>query len=198
MNPAYKHHWLKVSNRIYSSRSLRELSAEEKWVFIGVLCLCSQHTSATVRYSPEDLAWELRMPIKTINSCLEKLQRNATVAVLRHNCDSREEKSREEENIAQKAPSPPAPVFDFSVLYEKYPRKLGKKRGLSALKTRVRKKEEYDSLTDAVLNYSRWCKEQRLETRFVKHFSTFAGCWEDWVEYPPEEKHKEILQERDV
>lgn len=89
-NPAGKnwnHKWFKLSNRLYESYTLKSLDPAEKWAFLSVLCLCSQARSQTITVKPDEFEWKTRTPKETLLSCLNKLERDGTVTVLRQHCD---------------------------------------------------------------------------------------------------------------
>lgn len=75
--------------------------------------------------------------------------------------------------------------LDFLSIYEKYPRKLGKKRGLELCKKLVKTPEAFERLKKAVENYTLLTKSDKTEERFVKHFSSFVRVWEDYAEIVP-------------
>jgi hypothetical protein len=128
-----RHHWLKLSNTAYRSFSLHSLNSDEKWCWLTILCICSQKQSATVRFTEEWFEWETRIPIKTLRSCLEKLQCDSTATVLRHNCQTekiREDKRREEKRGTKKSnqvSSKPAPLLNsvLKTYYDAYKLKYG-------------------------------------------------------------------------
>lgn len=86
--------------------------------------------------------------------------------------------------------SPPAPEpvlavqFDFASVYDAYPRKEGKTKGLARLRSQVRTPEAFDELQKAVRHYAEKIKAEGTATRFVKHFSTWCSEWRDFVEGP--------------
>jgi hypothetical protein len=69
--------------------------------------------------------------------------------------------------------------FDFDAVYNLYPRKEGKKKGLERLKARIKKKEDYEKLTISVKNYV--TLNDGIEKNFLKHFDSFVSVWEDYV-----------------
>lgn len=73
-----------------------------------------------------------------------------------------------------------AQKFDFESLYEKYPRKVGKKAGMRACHARIKKQEDFDSLSGAIDRYNEYLARSSTEPQFIKHFSTFMNNWEDW------------------
>jgi hypothetical protein len=74
----------------------------------------------------------------------------------------------------------PDAKFNFEDIYNAYPRKDGKKRGLEILKKKIKTQQDFEKLELAVQNYRISTRE--TEKRFIKQFSTFANCWEDYLE----------------
>lgn len=84
-----------------------------------------------------------------------------------------------------------APVerFDFDAIYARYPRKIGKADGLKRLRASVRSEADYESLKRALDQYLAYIAQYVTpgEKKFIKHFSTWAGCWRDFADQPPAE-----------
>jgi uncharacterized protein YdaU (DUF1376 family) len=93
----------------------------------------------------------------------------------------KELEERDQKKKEQKKPSPASPVaFDFETVYKAYPKKLGRKRGLKLCESRVKSASQYSDLQRAVTNYAR--SVEGTDPKFIKHFDTFMGCWEDYVD----------------
>lgn len=73
--------------------------------------------------------------------------------------------------------------FDFEALYQLYPRKEGKTRGMTLAKSQVKTQADYDALKTAVANYA--ASRASEDPKFTKQFSTFMGCWRDYVDAAP-------------
>lgn len=90
------------------------------------------------------------------------------------------------------------PEISLDSIYQYYPRKIGKKKGLQKLKKVPPDKRSL--LYQAVLNYRNYCISQELDPQFIKHFSTWAGEWEDWIEAPtvinPQQEKRRIEKEK--
>lgn len=69
----------------------------------------------------------------------------------------------------------------LDLIYQKYPRKEGKSQGYKRLGTLD--EWELECLEIAIDNYLHHLKTNRIEPRYIKMFSTFAGEWRDWVHY---------------
>lgn len=89
--------------------------------------------------------------------------------------DKDKDKDKDKEKSTERA------NFDFEEVYKNYPRKEGKKKGILACKRLIRSQEDFDFLSKAVFRYSDHCRREKTETKFIMHFSTFMGIWEDWA-----------------
>lgn len=65
-------------------------------------------------------------------------------------------------------------------LYKNYPLKKGKTVGVKKLLRQINNKDQLNDLSKAIKNYADECKGK--DQQYIKHFSTFAGCWQDYVE----------------
>jgi hypothetical protein len=81
--------------------------------------------------------------------------------------------------------------FDFDKIYNLYPRKEGKKKGLTICNKIIDTSEKYTDLLKAVENYVKHCKSFKTEIRYIKQFSTFMNCFEDWIS-----PDKSLLEEK--
>jgi hypothetical protein len=104
------------------------------------------------------------------------------------------EKNREENTLAQSSDC--ATPFDFESLYKKYPRKLGKHRGLVLCKAQIKTDLDYQALSLAIDQYAAHCQKQATEPKYIKHFSTFMGSWRDWLE--PDAGHSEDFSGNEI
>ena len=77
-------------------------------------------------------------------------------------------------------------------IYETYPRKEGKRKGVDKLKSQLQTPEDLESFKKAVLNYSSHCLNRNIELQYIKQFSTFVSCWEDWIN-PPQDFKNDLL-----
>ncbi len=69
-----------------------------------------------------------------------------------------------------------------SELYDSYPRKVGRKKGLARLRTILAKNGAFEQIQLAITNYTSHCENLKMETKFIKHFTTFLSEWEDWLD----------------
>lgn len=116
--------------------------------------------------------------LNTIEHVLPSVDGNTT------QCSSTQPNSTQSKIIAQN---------QFEQLYEIYPRKLGKKKGFQKLKTVIKDQNDFDRVRVAIENYCKFCQRHKTEPQYIKHFSTFMGTWEDWLEVKVEEPKKRQL-----
>ena len=73
----------------------------------------------------------------------------------------------------------------LAAVYEAYPRKRGKSKGLAKLAKQVKTPADLAALRRAVDNYAEQVKLDGTDEQFVKYFDTFAGEWRDFVDLLP-------------
>lgn len=64
---------------------------------------------------------------------------------------------------------------------ELYPLKKGKTKGIEAILKGWRAEDTIVGLIDAITRYRDDVKASRTEKKYIKHFSTFASEWRDWM-----------------
>ena len=90
---------------------------------------------------------------------------------------------RSDPEEANTSPSASPPGFDFELVYQLYPRKIGKKKGLQRCRSQIKTREKYDALLRAVRNYAQ--EMQGTAETYIKHFDSWMnGHWEDYAERP--------------
>lgn len=99
--------------------------------------------------------------------------------------------TRDEVSVEPPSPSPaPSPALIpntahrgtkafLEAAYKTYPRKVGKTRAFKKLEKEIRTEDDFNALLAAIEKYKK-CDE--VKRGFVKHFSTFAGEWRDWLD----------------
>lgn len=132
-----------------------------------------------------------------------KFQETRGVKTMQKNCkksgEERGERREERKNIYRPTQNPVAslPEFDFESLYLRYPRHVGKKKGLAKCHRLIDTPEKFDSLGRAVDNYAAFLKKNKAEEKFIKHFSTFMSEWEDWAEYKGNSKSIDVFRPKE-
>lgn len=91
-------------------------------------------------------------------------------------------KDKEEKATTIKSPKE---SLDFEIIYKHFPKKEGKKKGLEKLKASIKTQEKYEQFCQAAQNYIRKCDIEQTQLTYIKMFSSFVNCWEDYLDYEP-------------
>lgn len=78
-------------------------------------------------------------------------------------------------------------VFNFDIIWDKYPKRVGKKESLRHFRASVKTEQDYDAIFKALENY---LKSERVFNGFVQNGSTWFNNWQDWLD------HKEDICEK--
>jgi DNA-binding Lrp family transcriptional regulator len=83
--------------------------------------------------------------------------------------------------------------FEEQILeaYKNYPLKKGKTIGVKKLAKQIKSEEDLSQLILAIKNYATECKGK--EPQYIKHFSTFASCWQDYVTVEKKKSDWEVV-----
>lgn len=200
-NPGRKKSYKKtlISNNFCTDNKLGVLPVTHRWMFLGILLTCGDHNRDTVVFNEK----QLRVLLESSKSIVGALDALQSIQVLSYTVDevapylnrSKEKRSKEkriihdhsdpgecvsvQQNLIEDSPQQ---KFDFEIIYANYPRKEGKSRGFTLLKKQIKSSEDFEKLSIAINNYRKRCEEKRVESRYIKHFATFANEWRDWVD----------------
>ncbi len=121
---------------------------------------------------PPDNLDEINAPIREASRSLANVRESST-----RDHDLDHDHDPDQDHIPE-TPEANRDEFDFISVYAAYPRKEGRKKGLQRCKTQITTRSKYDALTRAVANYA----ASLTDVTYAKHFDTFMGCWEDYVD----------------
>ena len=109
---------------------------------------------------------------------IEKSEQGSTKGLPSPCLGAKEEEEEEEEEEERHRTR----KLDFIALYLKYPRHDGKKRGLQICAKQITNDAMYQKLSLAIDTYASQMKREGRERQYMKQFSTFMNCWEEWAE----------------
>lgn len=183
--------WLRLSNDISTDPKLFGLTCEQKYVWIEMLCQASKSNKGEILVNLDQLAHVCQVARKTVELTIQFLKEHNIITTVRGSGRSRSlqkttptrrtngrTNETDETNEHFAAPL----VFDVEGLYEIYPRKEGRQRGVQKLRAEIKTPEEFASVSQALTHYITYCKANQLEQRFIKHFSTWVSEWKDWLD----------------
>lgn len=100
--------------------------------------------------------------------------------------DSSESVGLDQPSLELIAQSPSPPRFDFEAVYKAHwVRKEGKSDGMEICERDIRSEADFQQWTKAVKNYAALMRAEGREVKRQKHFSTFMGCWRDYIDATP-------------
>lgn len=184
--------YFSFSNDFFLDTKNYELDSEERLVLIYFLCEASRNNKDGEFFlSREHYRSHSRLPDRALNRAIKKLQllhiiNQPRVRGLYASCDQSVQQNRIEYNITEQTdrtdPVANAPDFNFDKIYQEYPRKEGKQRGIKICQQQIKTAEDHQSLLKATKNYAEKCRRENTEPKYIKQFSTFMGCWRDYLE----------------
>jgi len=95
----------------------------------------------------------------------------------------------------------------FEIIYNRYPRKEGKKIAFRHYKATVKTEGDLRDINNALDNYIKHLQKNRTEPGFIKMASTWFNNWKDWVDYkeasvpavsPESKATKTIFEDKDA
>lgn len=72
---------------------------------------------------------------------------------------------------------------EFEHFWSLYPRRVEKAKAFRAWNTRLKEDASAEVIIEAATNYSLYCRNQKIEEKFIKHPSTFLGPDKPYEEY---------------
>lgn len=186
--------WFRLSHDLFEDPDFYDFTPSEMLAWIYILCHASKKNSDTITVSILHLERVGRIKEKDFRSAVRKLELLQCILVPdthtlreRHAHDTStnatNERTNETERDGHDQTGPRVRAeFDFESLYKKYPRKLGRAKGITACRSQIHSPEDFSALSLAIDRYTNHLKANGTEPRFIKHFSSFMSTWRDWLE----------------
>lgn len=178
--------WFALSNRILENADLFDFSAEEFKAWIYILCQASQINSDTVKLNFRHASRVCGIKKQILESTISKLEKAESLRARTqserartqsvHECDATD---RQTDNTDRQTNNN-AHLEKFADFYFGYPRKVGKTNAQKLWVKEIRSGVDPDLIIRARDNYVNYLKENKTESRFILHASTFMGRWQDW------------------
>lgn len=192
--------WFRFQNGYFSDQAIFPLTDSQ--IVLHGFCLCelSKKNAASVELLSEYIAAVRRRDEKEILNDLQVLHERGVIEIstggdepanrrrddgeppaLLPATNERTNVTNERNDTGSHRGSAAPIDFDFESLYKKYPRQEGRSRGLEACHAQIKTQADFDSLSKAIDHYAKACANKSTEGKFVKQFSTFMGCWRDYI-----------------
>lgn len=193
--------WFALSNRIVEDPDLYSFDPLEFKAFVYILCQASQKSSPTITINFDHASRVSNIKKAIMIRAINKLCAITPNAIVMINDDKSNSSIKSictdictdsvrhitnKHNITNKQTN----TFDFEEAYKNYPRKIGKDSGIKRLNSRIKTQEDFNSFVNAVKNYASHCRKERIDQKFMKHFSSFVGTdgdepWRDFAAIDP-------------
>lgn len=180
-----KHSWFRLENDFVNDEKLFKLKPLEKFVWVSLLAFRSKKTEQIFDLDLEYLAEQLKVKKNVISSAIQKLSDSKAIIIheavttgnqLVSTGSPTYERTNERTNMSK---------FDFDAVYNLYPKKEGKTKGIDICVSEIKTKEDYELLLKSVTKYSKLCREERREKKFIKLFSSFMNVWREYSNDEP-------------
>lgn len=112
-------------------------------------------------------------------SVISKLKKEGLYKVLISPLQGAKDKDKDKDKDLDKEKDKESIRKKIEKIYaEIYPLKKGKTKGVEKLSKEIKTDEDLENLKVAIANYSKTIKNPE----YIKHFSTFATEWKDWID----------------
>lgn len=193
--------WCRLENNFYDLEDFYDLDVYARWLFIFLLCQAAQKVSGTIEIDKNYMIFKSKLTEKQLDSALSSLE-DKSVILLETNEHERTRSdsclTNERTNITNSTNTNDLD-FDFDSLYEKFPRKQGKQKGIEKLQSIIKTQDDYDNVMQGIIKYKNYCDTNQTDKKYIKHFSTWVNSfgWKDEyeIELTPEQKLIEVEKE---
>jgi len=185
-----KNSWFRFNHDYFENSKFFNFTPIDLTIYIYILCQCSKTNCDQIVlnfdhfYRNTGLKKEVIVPVleKFYKNNILKKTRSCKIPNVTFKCPTLHNNTlhNKTNNIVESRSND----FDFEKIYENYPRKEGKTKGILQCVNQIKTSEHYTSLNAAVQNYAEQCRKNNTEKKFIKLFSTFMsqGSWRDYVE----------------
>lgn len=201
-------YWVAIHNELWQCSEFATLGTEEKLVWYAILQIASKLRKGEISINTDWLARCAGVNETSVKSSINKIKHLGWICTksvriphgictesVQNTCLTIHNNTKQK-TLVQKQPSPAAPVFDFSLVYQLYPRKTGKKAGLAKLARVIKTKEDYNALLTGVQSFAD--KNRSTELKYIPHFSTYVNQ-ERWLDAADVEiKNQQTIEVKDV
>ncbi len=119
---------------------------------------------------------ELNPENRAHKSVLTILEKQGLLKTLRSPLKGAKDKDKDKDMVKDKVKGIRAEIE--KIYLEQYPLKEGKQKGIEILLKSVKTPEDLERLKSAIEKY----KKSIRDPKYIKHFSTFATTWTDWLD----------------
>jgi hypothetical protein len=192
--------WFRLEYHLVEDPDFFNFTHEEFKAWIYILSQACRKNRPTISINYDHAKATARLSRNGINGCIKKLLElqeppvsvtDANVSVTDANVSvtdalrdrTGQDSTEQDKNYVVDFASRKINDIDFDAIYQKYPRKEGKTKGIAQCAAQIKTSEDYEKLSRAVDKYAHLCKGK--DKKFIKLFSTFMGSKKTptWMDY---------------
>lgn len=180
--------WFRLESSIFDDDGLHDkLATDGMILFIYLLSRAAKKNNETILVSINSIEKRLCIKKQRAFELIKILEQNQIVHglvtdSLRSRSATLHNTTLHNEHNKTIMPEIKISDLDFDSAYFLYPLKKGKQKGLIKLKKEITTVEDLELFKKAIEQYSADLKKNKTESKYIKHFSTFANEWRDWLE----------------
>lgn len=177
--------WFRLEHSLGFDPEWAHFDAEEKWLWIFILCTASMKNRGTIAVSEKTLVNGAGVSAEKVSSCLQKLKDKKAVRIRNGDATS-SQRIRSATNERTNKTNEQGDALDFEAVWQKYPRKVNKTEARTRFLRLIKTPEDFADLARAIDAYAAHCVREKTEPKYVKHMSSFIGVenaqpWRDWL-----------------
>ena len=198
LKAASRRYWFRFECDLFENQHFALKSSSHLLVFIYLLTLYTKSNATPIQLSCKFIATRLKLSSSRLVKILEYLLEIGYIEMThgaRGGTSTRQ--TRQDKTIynaqsikvaqTEKTENPASlretkPLFNFDSIYQIYPRKTGKIKGLEKAKREIKTQSDFDSLLQAVSRFVEHHKKLGTEEKYIPYFQTFMNSWRDWTD----------------
>ena len=185
--------WVRWEIDCLGDHKIFQLTPAQRWLFLGLICLETRNQDE-IPIDDDWLCGQIGYPKQHISKDLKMLQ-TLELVVTKCNEESKSLCPTDRQMLKQTEVKTESNVhFDFNLVWDKYPNKVGKKDAERHFKASMKTNEDFSSIQTALDNY---CKSARVRKGYVMNGGRWFLNWQDWVNYKEPVTEKDKTDERD-
>lgn len=174
--------WFRFQNDFFTDQRIFGLGHLEKILYVFLICMVSKKNSGVISLNPDYICSVLNIKQNDMLKSIEILNTCGLIicAATNPRLNAVITPSNGRPTLQTDITDRQTLLFDFDFLYQKYPKKIGKQKGLAIAKRDIKSQEDFEALSRAIDRYQAHLNLQRTESKFIKQFDTFMHSWRDW------------------
>ncbi len=177
--------WLRFQNNFCTDPDFWSFTSDEKMVWIYILCESSQRYKKEISIDLQQISAFMRIKLSCVENGMSKLVQLGAIKKIsggftdhvtsESNLASATNRQTNKQTITSEC-------LNLDDAYGRYPKKEGKTRGLLKLNQTIKTQDQLNLFLLAIENYKIKLNNEGTKKQFIKQFSTFVNCWEDYLE----------------